>query len=178
MTHIMVDLETMSLCPNAALVSIGAVAFNKEGLRDKFYINIDLTTSVLAGLHLEPETVKWWLAQDKPAQEALLKNTVSLSAALYEFTKFVAAVAPDLKGLWGNGASADNVWLANAYAAVSMATPWSYKNDRCYRTIKSLLGKDESLRPMNQDIAHHALSDAVWQAEHLIAIDKVHNILD
>lgn len=71
--------------------------------------------------------------------------------------------------IWGNGASFDNVILANAYRAASIQQPWAYWNDRCYRTLKKRY-LDIALR--RQGTHHNALDDAISQAEHLITIWK------
>ena len=40
--HAMADFETLGVRPTSAVLSLGAVAFNSEGvLEDTFYVNID-----------------------------------------------------------------------------------------------------------------------------------------
>ena len=68
--NIMVDLETMATHPNAAIVAIGAVRF-MEDLQDSFYQEVDLQSSIRAGLDVDGATVNWWLMQEEAAREAI-----------------------------------------------------------------------------------------------------------
>ena len=53
--------------------------------------------------------------------------------------------------------------------------PWTYRENRDYRTIRNLLGANYQQPPTV--LSHHALEDAKWQAQHLMNILK-HNNLD
>ena len=165
MNNVMIDLETMSLAPNAALVSIGAVKMTAQGEScAAFYRSIDLQSSVDAGLHIDPGTVMWWLQQDAPARNSLAKQAHPLRDVLQEF----AAWAGDQPVVWGNGAAADNVWLAEAYKVIGLPRPWTHKDDRCYRTFRAM-HRDVADPPGNSE-AHNALADAQWQADFMARV--------
>jgi hypothetical protein len=164
MSNIMIDLETMGTGSNAAIVAIGAVKFNSKGIADEFYETVDLATSVEIGMEIEPDTEMWWLGQPDKARKAITRDATDIGIVL---NKFTAWVGDDVK-LWGNGADFDNVILANAYKLMGNRPPWAFYNNRCYRTVKNLLGKNiEYVKPK---IPHHAFWDAKAQAEHLIKI--------
>lgn len=55
--NIMVDLETLGTKPNSAILSIGAVAFDDQGLHDEFYCNVDLISSIACGYEIDADTV-------------------------------------------------------------------------------------------------------------------------
>lgn len=170
MSNIMVDLETMSIKPNAAIVAIGAVKFGAEGLGSNFYKIIDLDSSVKAGGHIDPKTIMWWMQQSSEARKKLTcEDAVSLFSALQDFSKFVGA-KKEAK-IWGNGASFDNVVLATAYDSVNLERPWNFWNDRCYRTMKSVFGN--GIEYVEPEIKHDALEDAKAQAAHLCKIMTV-----
>ena len=57
--HIMLDLETMGTRPDAPIIAIGAVAFDKEGVHESFYEVLDLAWAVRDGAVMSPETVIW-----------------------------------------------------------------------------------------------------------------------
>ena len=166
MSNIMIDLETFDTGGNAAIVAIGAVHFSSKGLGEEFYKIIDLNTCLKAGLSIKAETIMWWMGQEDAARKELLKESVSLFDALNGFSKFVG---PKSKAkIWGNGANFDNPILANAYDAVNLETPWNFWNDRCYRTVKNLLGQSIPFERVGD--LHNALDDAKSQAEHLVEI--------
>jgi DNA polymerase III epsilon subunit-like protein len=167
MSNIMVDLETMGNGSTAAIVAIGAVKFSAKGLGlEEFYEVIDLNSSVQAGLTIDPDTLMWWMKQSDEARKALTGKNVPLFKALKEFSRFVGN-SGEAK-IWGNGASFDNPILANAYRAVNLEQPWRFWNDRCYRTVKSLLGNGIPMERVGDH--HNALDDAKSQALHLIKI--------
>ena len=165
--HIMIDLETMGTRPNAPIVSIGAVTFNAAGIGSEFYRNVDLKTSVAGGGVIDPSTLMWWLRQDAPAREALTdEEGVAITYALDDLSKFLAF---GIDGVWGNGASFDNVILSETYTRAGMQCPWPFWKDKCYRTVKGMY-PDVTLE--RSGTHHNALDDARTQAEHLIAMNK------
>ncbi len=66
----MVDLETLGVLPNAAILTIGAVKFNRGGRlqtldnSDHFYHRIVIQSSLDVGLTTSPETEIWWNQQE------------------------------------------------------------------------------------------------------------------
>lgn len=167
-TDCMVDLETMSVASNAAIIAIGAVKFNpaQKIIVDRFYCRVDLQSCVDAGLKIDAGTIMWWLQQGDEARSQFKGKLPSLKEALEGFTNWMVAT-PDGKSVWGNGATFDNVILTNAYEALRMKRPWSYKGDRCYRTLRSLY-PDVKMRDFGT--AHRADHDAEAQAMHLMDI--------
>ena len=106
--QIVVDLETLSIHPNACIVSIGAVLIEDMEITDTFYINVDGRTCKEAGLHIDPDTIKWWGEQSKEAQEAWQKNPVPLQEAIDKFTLWYGKESIPI---WGYGANFDVVIL-------------------------------------------------------------------
>jgi len=163
--HIMIDLETMGTRPNAPIVSIGAVAFDAGGIKSEFYRNVDLKTSVAGGGVIDPDTVMWWMKQDDEARAALLVSETAITHALDDLAKFFPI---GVDGVWGNGASFDNVVMSESYIRAGIARPWPFWKDKCYRTVKGMY-PDVALE--RSGTHHNALDDARTQAEHLIAIN-------
>lgn len=171
MNHLMIDLETLSLKPNAAIAAIG-VAIIDSGLTRTLAsheVQINLKTCEAAGLHLDLETIQWWMKQSEAArkytfggQGAPLKNALETLNDVY--TDF------ECEKVWGNGSAEDLIWLQSAYEAVGLSPAWTYKDRMCYRTLRTMfpveLERDPELLP------HVAEHDAVYQAQHLIAIMK------
>jgi hypothetical protein len=171
MPNFMVDLETLSTEGNAAIVSIGVVQFSGKGLGEEFYRTVDWATSIQAGGDVNTDTLKWWMGQSDAARQAILKKgSPSLFQALQELTVYFAKCGADKGGtiIWGNGGDFDNPILAAAYKSVNLEVPWNFWNNRCYRTMKEMLGKKI---PMEKSgVQHNALADAKQQALHLVKI--------
>jgi exodeoxyribonuclease VIII len=170
MRHVMLDLETLSTTQNATIVSIGAVAFDANGTYDEFYRVIDLDSYEplpRGAFDLSFATLAWWFRQSKAARDELGSDVkVPIKSALNAFAEWPEDKGFDVFGMWGNGADFDNVILGNAYKALGMRPPWAYRNNRCMRTLKSMLPKVDVPR---QGTHHNALDDARWQAQYLIA---------
>lgn len=168
--HVMVDLETMGTGNEAAIVSIGAVKFDPMGggIDDALYVGVSLASSVAFGLKIDPDTVLWWLDKERDtARKALLASDfVDLPTALEGLAMWIGDKSVPV---WGNGATFDNVILRNAYQKVGLSCPWSYRDDRCYRTFKNLAPDIEC---PTFGLLHQALDDATAQAQHMQLIVK------
>lgn len=172
MRHIMVDLETMDNTATAAIIAIGAVAFDPSSGtlgNEPFYRVVNLESAIAAGGTVSASTILWWLEQSDEARRAIYapERQISIGGALRDFTQWCERVAPpDDVLLWGNGAAFDNVILAHAYRCLNMPTPWRFWNDRCYRTVKNMYPQI----PMSRVGTHHnAGNDAESQARHLMS---------
>ena len=171
MRDVMLDLETMGNGPNAAIVAIGAVAFDIEAgtIGSKFYKLVDLTTAVQCGGVMDAETVMWWVKQGEGARLGLVADAaMHIRGALDAFADWLATTANGAQPrVWGNGAAFDNVILASAYRNAGKTVPWQHWNDRCYRTIKAQF---PAIKLQRVGTHHIAVDDAQSQAQHLISM--------
>lgn len=175
MKHIMVDLETMSSSPRAAIVSIGAVEFSNLGLGREFYVNVELQSSLDYGLEIDGATVGWWLRQEPAAQQRLLDPTPQpLHLALDAFHVFLGETGAEF--VWSKPADFDLAILHSAYRAKGHACgsigerPWDRRKGRCMNTFLhtvQVLGVEPTLPP--NGLAHDALSDSKYQAQVIVS---------
>ena len=161
--HVMIDLETLGEGNYACIISLGAVKFDPQGdsILDRFYVAIEPESCVKRGLRMDADTILWWLHPDRAAaRNALLADERhDLQSALAGFSDWFG---PGSLPVWGNGATFDNVILRNAYSVIDLDCPWSFWDDRCFRTLKNLA--PAVFPPVNPVVAHHALDDAIFQA--------------
>lgn len=172
MRHVMIDLETLGQRPGCKILSLGAVEFGPAGLGGRFYEVFDANTQ--AGLHMDVDTVLWWIRQADEAKHDLVSQAdkISLDAGLHRFSDWLHGFDQKTVRIWGNGASFDNAILAEAYHRLGIARPWQFYNDRCYRTLKNLA---KHIAFERGGTAHRAIDDAVDQANHAV---KILNELD
>lgn len=169
--HIMVDLETLGTGQQAPIIAIGAVAFLKSGVIETFYQNVDFYSAVKNG-EVDGDTLRFWFNQTDDARLKFFSDPAprSLEEVLKSFSYFIEThrdMSGTLSGVWGNGATFDNVILDSAYKATKVEKPWSFWQDRCYRTMKNEFKEV----PFERVGTHHnALDDAKSQALHLIEI--------
>jgi exodeoxyribonuclease VIII len=168
MADIMIDLETMGNSADAAIIAIGAVAFdcatNETG--PQFYRTIDLASAVRYGGVMDTDTVLWWMKQSDQARGAFGRGGDPIDHVLTEFAYWLGRLAErKLIQIWGNGAAFDNVILSQAYRRLRLPVPWDFWNDRCYRTIKA---QNPQIKIDRDGTHHNALDDAISQARHLM----------
>lgn len=156
----------MSLEPNAVILSIGAVQFNREGLGDEYYGILNVQSQIDKGRIISASTLKWWAAQSDDARKVLTAPQLGVSYALTEFGQWLE---PDTR-VWGNGASFDNVLLATLYSDFGIKKPWGYDKDRCYRTLKNIAAEAWHKPIPRFGTYHNALDDAKTQALHAIQL--------
>ena len=88
MLDITIDFETCSLCPTAAVMSIGAVAWRRDNTASPFYnmkggkqdpasvfsCHIDLRSMFVNGFAFDEKTAEWWKSKSDEAKASLLSN--------------------------------------------------------------------------------------------------------
>lgn len=167
--HAMADFETLGVRPTSAVLSLGVVAFNAEGvLDDSFYVNIDPEDCINLGLTTDQSTIDWWDKQSAEAKAALEADKKPLLEAMTLFCAWVRRTKCDT--LWGNGSDFDNPIMRNIFGAIDADFPFKPWAGRCYRTIKNIPGAPKM--PKRIGTHHNALDDAMSQALHLIEINK------
>lgn len=162
----MLDLETLSLEPNAVIVSIGATKFSLvDGIKDTFSINIDPIESKKLGLHIDPETVAWWRKQDPAISDLWKVDPQPLKEALTKFCRwFGGRSAP----IWGNSPSFDCICIKESMKYTAIPCPWNFRDECDYRTIVKVV----PIPFEKGENAHSALDDAIYQTNHLLKILK------
>lgn len=167
---VMIDMETMSNRNNAAIASIGAVAFNPDVItsieqldpRHVFNVHVDLTQQ--EGRHFDGDTIYWWLQQSQEARTALRPRfnmpPDSPRVAVQKFTDWYKTVNGGRT--WSFGATFDLVLLTDLYRWCHLKNPIHYRDQACARTIIHIASLP---RPeVAGMVSHGALDDAVIQA--------------
>jgi exodeoxyribonuclease VIII len=167
-SNVMIDLETMGLGPNAAIVAIGAVEmdFENNKLGREFYRVVDLESSMATGGAVEASAIMWWIGQGKEARRAICAPGDDIKEVLAEFRIWLPAGSM----IWGYGAGFDNVILSAAYTRIGELPPWPHWANRCFRTALAGASREARSTWAGRDVAHHALEDAKAQGNMLLSI--------
>lgn len=163
--NVMLDLETFSTHPDAAIVSVGAVAFTKTEITGTFHQHVEFAT--LGDYHVSPSTVGWWLSQSNDAIHNLINAPkVPIKDVLVNFSNWIALEVPPRFDVWACSPSFDCVILRSAYLREGVREPWQYSQERCFRTLRDLA----EIRYKPPAVAHDALADAIAQTKHLQSV--------
>ena len=164
--RISLDLETMSLEDNAAIIQIGACTLDQSR---KFLMTIDPRNSEKYG-HVDTGTMAWWDQQDPEVRKRVFGGTTPLPEALNEFISWIHHMNEPLENFrFYTKGGQDWVWLKNAWYKVFGSFPLHYRSPCDMRTLKDvrefceITGMPE-FKPVQ---AHDALLDAMAQADEI-----------
>jgi hypothetical protein len=182
--HVMMDLETLGLAKNAVITRIAAVSFDIDTgeIIDEIDLLVNAKSCVKVNLQIDGDTICWWLKQD----ESIINETfipcitkgLDIKEALGTFTEWIEKLKKNNDTynvrVWGNGACADNVWMASAYAACHMSVPWRFTHDMDLRTLvylgEKIAGVHHKKSVKFVGNRHNPLDDAKHQVLYAVAI--------
>jgi hypothetical protein len=196
-THFMIDIETLSVKKNAAIVSIGAVQFDPWGaenpedqpkIGETLFLKVcpQKTKERQEGIYgdVDPSVLAWWETQPEDIRAVNFckpndEDALSLPDALVELSKFIKFVTERNRiskaCVWGNGSSFDIAILEDAYSRCGFNAPWHYANVRDTRTMKwiadSLYGVMAiNRKPEDIRLKHTPVADATSQCKYVSAV--------
>lgn len=157
----MVDIETLSTKPNAAIVTIAAIkfAFDSDDT-EEFSVNISPSSSKHYGLDISRDTVDWWRTQKPDAVKSWQHSQVLLQDAMNKFSDFCGQSTSML--YYSQGINFDFPILESSFDVLGMKSNWKFWNLRDTRTIYWLAGIDTKNEKRVGDY-HNALSDCKTQ---------------
>ena len=172
MTNCMLDIETLGTSTNAVIVSIGAVRFNKSGLKEEFY---SVCYKQQPTREMDLNCVKWWMNQSDQARDVFNnkeQKVITLKEALVDLKDFITRE----DGVWANGTLFDFGILEHAYESEKIYSPWTYGKVRCLRSIRAIYPEEyeKTMEKFRTKASHNALDDAKCQALALISLSNSH----
>ena len=178
MNHLAIDLETLSLKPNAHILSIGAVFFcpKTKRLGPKFHILIDPEAEQV-GAHISASTVNWWFNQIVFSGETAFiegaHGNMELASALQLLVDWVNGIRAGNEELsvYQQG-SLDSVWLESAGDRTGIKMPWKYNRVYCARTLWDH-SEPTAIPYRNEGVEHNALSDAMDVAFRMMEVPNL-----
>ena len=164
--NVMLDFETLDVCPTSRILSIGAVKFDETKILDEFYITLsikDKSEPWIDRLSISKDTMQWWMKQSPEILQSALTGGVPYRDGFKQFLDWYGNYSLPI---WSNSAAFDIAIAEHHCHQMKEVVPWKYWDQRCYRTIFKLLG-DTCHLPERKD-AHNALEDAKYQAQCLV----------
>ncbi len=187
-THIMLDIETGGVGPDAWIAQIGMAVMNpdKHELEFPWEVSIDPQYEQI-NRKMDPLTMMWWANPSRVAafKQVWVNSKIHLMRALEEFTEHVDLIKTDTGKsirIWSKGPSFDMAIMIHAFQQYGLTFPVSFRNLSCYRTVAAMFPELKQadariglgMEPDETDALYHtAYSDVVHQGLHLMWIDKV-----
>lgn len=164
-THIILDLECLSLDSHAAIIHIGAVAqygstANQVGIPFEARIRPSQYLS-LTQFAVDQSTVDFHNEGNPGYLDQLEQEGVTLAEAMDQLVTWATQFSGDYDlHVWMQGKDYDYPILNFAARELGMQLPWKYRNVHCLRDLVFL---NPAARYTGQKEAEHtALADATW----------------
>jgi hypothetical protein len=161
----MLDLETMSTHTNAAVASLGAVAFERynndtpDRIDPTNMLHLRINLRRQEGRHFDGDTIYWWLGQSDAARHSLGVSLMEPREAALKYIDWIRTVGGN--NVWSLGATFDNVIWHDFLTWLNLPNPTPHYKRLCLRTITSII---DTPRPELPGLTgHDALCDAVKQ---------------
>lgn len=170
MISAMLDLETLSTRHDAAIISIGLVKFDSNGVVDSAGWALDL--SKVTG-HIDPSTVAWWMGQGSFAQEFSFKGKEDPHLVAQHVKTFLAGCDE----VWANDPDFDHVILKSWWASLTPKPgpfPIHHRAARSFRTLmaEARACSIDTAAAFAGIVAHNPIDDAAAQARAVIQVRK------
>ena len=157
MIDITLDFETCALAPTAAVMSVGAVAWNRDGDKSPFFndngavkypifsAHVDLRGMFIEGFTFDEKTAEWWKQKSEGAKAAVLESDddatpcspiKTVVANLFGWIKEIKEALHDQDVcLWAQGSDFDIAILRNICYKLGVEVPVHHANFRDHRTF-------------------------------------------
>lgn len=180
MKRIMIDLETLSTFPNAAVIAIALAMWDDKAPKEirarAWFIDPDFSIG-----HSNPETRDWWNEQDPQVRKRVFGGNETPRDVFQSVNLFVNGfVSSDEEvRVYADPATFDFPILQSQYQALGLPFPWSWRNQRCLRTMKKELADNTGIEieEVASAIPHDPMPDALAQVQELQTILQVYKSL-
>lgn len=167
--NIVLDLETLGLSEDAAIIQIGCVVplfdqYKIPGIIPTFETTISYEVALSSEFAKDHSTLEWWEKQPNSTRLNVFSGQNSYEDALDQFKFWLETIKS--KGLtpriWGRGPEFDNRLLEYTLFCYNMGGLWNFRDNHSLRTLEALFPVD--MVEVEDEIKHTALGDARYEA--------------
>lgn len=183
--HLMIDIETLGTSGNLVpIIQVGLLWFDLAGKtsHDCFSVQLEPQMTVAPP---QKHTIEWWEKTNPSLLEAILADpkAIAPSEVQNRIRSFFSLLSNETL-VWAKSPSFDLVKLRGLFTAINFNdwVPWSFRNERCVRTIVGAAGTEETPITPHSPVcgiggdfkAHDALYDCYIQANAVLhAMKKI-----
>lgn len=181
--HIALDLETLSLKPDAMIASVGLSAWVEGEQTELEGLHLRLDLNDQKDRDFDANVFNWWIQQDPKVVKSTFVDGAAYKIADAQriLEAWIAQVSSHgtITGVWSNDPSFDMAKFKSMFGEKLL----HYRATRCMRTARHALehlGHHDLIASLDRDNMHHnALSDARWGAglvrlylEHVLGVQN------
>lgn len=177
---LMLDVETLSLRPDAFVVQVGYCMADLNDPERRFAVEphaVPMNYEAQTGRHVDPYTVHWWMQQAKEAQQSVFSERALRFENAWTPQELLMTLesltAPEHVTVWASPAAFDLPIITSLCGK----KPWHYRKERCLQTLGRTLDPQGKLMPPDTPIKHDAAQDAAWQLRYLLNLWQAGNEL-
>lgn len=168
MNDVMIDFETLGVSPEAVIVQVAGVYFDRYTgeTYDEILINIDIQSVIDEGFIMDWSTINFWLSQNKEAQQSVFDNAidrVKIIPAMKEFNDFLKM---PYTSIWSHK-DFDFVLLRNYLKLLGIEPTFDFRAGKDIRTLTDLANISSKDYP-REGIHHNALDDCKFQIKYCV----------
>lgn len=173
MNQAMIDIETLGHDADHVVLSIGIAVFTEQKIIETKEIMLDVESQLKGGKMINASTLEFWSKQ--PAgllhSQAFQGERYTTRGALHELEYIMQT--HNVGYTWAKSVRFDLNIISDLYKQNNMEQPWKYYNEQELRTLIMLYPQLKNL-PF-RGTKHGALADAVYQAEQVMEVLKIHS---
>jgi hypothetical protein len=160
-----VDIESLGTGADAAIIQIGVAAFTKHEVISSTRWDVEPDR----GARLDTTTVRWWMEQVRrgtpfPGQGEPIEHVLGTALPRH---------LTNVEEVWGYPSTFDLTIITESCRRLGLPMPWKFTKGRCLKTLVKLAADlGISVQRPVAGTAHDAESDAVAQAEWIIALRR------
>lgn len=176
--RVMIDIETLSTSPSAAVIAIAAVIWdethNPIPTCASWFIDRDLVFG-----YEDPETLQWWNSQNPVVKDRVFGGNLTPREALQGLNNFLCSNrifsdrVEDVR-CYASPGMFDFPILRNQYQRMGITPGWSWRTERCLSTLMKEI-KDNfgvEIPEVEIELKHHPVHDCLGQIQELNACLK------
>lgn len=174
--HVVIDLETLALVPNACVVQIGLThispgnGLSVHGDGSSTSLDVDITDQFMRGGQIDSATARWWKSQEAYSKVFNTDDRCSMFTALREISS--PGYFNKETRVWSNGKDFDLSILAFWFGVYKLPIPWNFRLTRCWRQVYQR--HKATVKNEKRGIEHLAVDDAINCANWLRACPLSH----
>lgn len=171
--RIVIDIESMSTFPNAAMLAVAVVIARDDQPEQKNWIaNAWFIAPELALGHVDSPTMEWWQEQNETVKKAVFGGNLSPREALQYLNSFLQPhLVDDDYFIYADPAAFDFPILKTQFQQCGILQGWSWRREKCMSGMKHALeegmGFEVKRFEPGIDLKHHPIHDALFQMHEL-----------